>query len=214
MFSLAPGLHACIVGETPVLLSEVSGRYTLLRGETARHLCAFLRDQSDHEAQAALIARGLIERSVPPSFRHPGTPRPVSSYFDVPTIPFSAKLLIRGTLALRRSCQLVRRHSLTDILAHLRTFTDEGGRATTAKTAEEGAIAATFRRIQRILPSTTQCLPRSIAIAAMLRDHGCNPTVIIGVQLPISAHCWVQCEDRVIGDTLDRVAAFQPIWAS
>ncbi len=175
MFSLAPGLHACIVGETPVLLSEVSGRYTLLRGETARHLCAFLRDQSDQEAQAALIARGLVERSVSPSFRRPGTPRPVSSYFDVPSIPFSARLLIGGTLALRRSCQLVRRHSLREILAHLRTFTDEGGEQRRQRRRKRApsqlpsiASSASCPRPRNVFPEASRS-PRCCVIMAAIR---------------------------------------------
>ncbi|WP_242129896.1 lasso peptide biosynthesis B2 protein [Sphingobium sp. Sx8-8] len=214
MFALTPGLHACIVGESPVLLNEASGRYMLLRGQTARNLHAFLSGASNEEENVALLASGLIVRSTHPSVQPPEVPKPVSTYLNAEGARCSTTMLIRALAALRCARRFIRRHPLRDILAHQRAIHGNRDCADNSAVALEGTIAATFHVIQRILPSTTQCFPRSIAIAALLRNFGCNPTLVIGVQLPISAHCWVQCDDRVIGDTLDRVTAFQPIWAT
>ncbi|MCW6530722.1 lasso peptide biosynthesis B2 protein [Sphingomonas sp. MMSM20] len=78
---------------------------------------------------------------------------------------------------------------------------------------DEAAVAAAFYHAQYILPSADKCLPRSFAIANLLRRTGHHPTIVFGVQLPFAAHCWVQCEDRVVSDPLAHVASFTPILA-
>jgi len=77
----------------------------------------------------------------------------------------------------------------------------------------ETRIAAAFHLLRQILPLDNHCLSRSIAISRMLRRFGHQATLVIGVQLPIAAHCWVQCDDRLMADRVERIAAFEPILA-
>jgi Transglutaminase-like superfamily len=56
------------------------------------------------------------------------------------------------------------------------------------------------------------CLFNSLALLDFLALHGLYPRLVFGVSMrPFHAHCWVQHEDTVIGDTLERVSQFTPI---
>lgn len=49
----------------------------------------------------------------------------------------------------------------------------------------------------------------------LLRSEGYSPLWIFGVRTwPFGAHCWLQVDDLVIGDTLDRVRFYTPIMAA
>lgn len=74
------------------------------------------------------------------------------------------------------------------------------------------AIAA-FRASERIWNTVDQCLPRGIILYTLLRRLGFAPAMVIGVSLPFAAHCWVQIDDCVVSDDLDRVRSFTPIFA-
>lgn len=57
-----------------------------------------------------------------------------------------------------------------------------------------------------------QCLWRSIALASFLARMGLTAELVFGVRLrPFAAHCWVQRQDQLLNDSLDRVANFTPI---
>src|SRR3546814_5791235 len=59
-----------------------------------------------------------------------------------------------------------------------------------------------------------QCLARSIAFRRLAFRLGFAPTLVLGVKLdPFAAHCWVQSEDCVANDSLERVRCFPPIFA-
>lgn len=60
MFKVATGLHACAVGEVPVILDEYRGRYFLLRGETGRRFLSFLRGSASARDYHALLDAHLI----------------------------------------------------------------------------------------------------------------------------------------------------------
>jgi hypothetical protein len=56
------------------------------------------------------------------------------------------------------------------------------------------------------------CLFNSLALLDFLALHGLYPKLVFGVSMrPFHAHCWVQHEDTVVGDTLERVSEFTPI---
>jgi hypothetical protein len=62
---------------------------------------------------------------------------------------------------------------------------------------------------------TDACLVNSLALLDFLALHGLYPKLVFGVSMrPFQAHCWVQHEDTVLGDTLERVSQFTPIMAA
>ena len=64
------------------------------------------------------------------------------------------------------------------------------------------------------IPGQGQCLYRAFALLDFLRRDGLSAQWVFGVRTwPFSAHCWLQCEDLLLDDDLDRVALYTPIMA-
>lgn len=212
MYRLANDLHACLVGETPVLLDAAAGRYQLARGQMGCNLAAFLRKQATGAMCEALVEGGLIVSAPHTEDRHPEPERPNCTHLRDIRLGLGWTLLPVALILLVMAMMRVRRMPLHALIQGLQ---EEAGHPVKPPflAISEARIIATFCLARCLLPLRDQCLPCSVATAQMLRLFGHRPTIIIGVRLPIAAHCWVQCEDRLIGDTLDTVEGFQPILA-
>lgn len=203
--------HACLVGQTPVILDVESGRYQLVRGTTGEHLAAFLAAQERPDTLAALAHARLLD---PPTIKGQGAPQIVAprySQLDHIVLKDGWRLAPIALFLLCMAVIEVRRNALPTILHRVEKEAVKPNLQRPSKSLE--TIAASFELVQQFLPFENFCLPRSIAIARLLRHYGYRPTLVIGVQLPIAAHCWVQCDDALIGDRLERIAAFEPIVA-
>lgn len=74
------------------------------------------------------------------------------------------------------------------------------------------ALVSASWRARRLWSAEDRCLPRSIALAGLLRAAGSSAKLMLGVMgQPFAAHAWVQDGDVVINDTLDHAALFTPI---
>lgn len=211
---LAAGLHYRIVDETPIFLDARRGRYFLLRGEMARCFCAFASGAVSPTQIDTLAHHHLLEQDE--GCREAGSEiiPPVASHLDRPLRPVSPRLVGEAILRQWAASRFLKRRGFARAIedlkaAHVR-HKDQTHRTSTTS---EATIAAAFRQAQRFISATDRCLPRSIAMAAMLASHGRTPTIVLGVQLPFAAHCWVQCEDRVVSDPLERIDTFEPILA-
>ena len=90
-------------------------------------------------------------------------------------------------------------------------FVDRWGRGF----VEPAAPAVQRRRLHRTLEAVRtasryyhrrrlDCLPRSLAIYALLRRQGVPATLRIGVKrFPFAAHAWVECLGEVLDDSID-----------
>jgi hypothetical protein len=67
-----------------------------------------------------------------------------------------------------------------------------------------GRIAAAVTAVARRLPSGTTCLVEALAVEAMLRRRGFEPTLQFGTRRPgsgatlLEAHAWVECAGSVV----------------
>lgn len=69
-----------------------------------------------------------------------------------------------------------------------------------------------FQRWAPYAPVTYKCLLRSFLLLRYLHRHGQNAAWVFGVTTwPFDAHCWLQVEDVVLDDELDRVARYTPL---
>lgn len=65
------------------------------------------------------------------------------------------------------------------------------------------------------VPFEGECLQRAHLLRRLLWREGFKPQWIFGVRTwPFGAHCWLQIDDLVVGDTLDRVRFYTPIMAA
>ncbi|MBH1999689.1 MAG: lasso peptide biosynthesis B2 protein [Sphingomonadaceae bacterium] len=212
MYRLVSNIHACLVGETPVLLDITAGRYQLARGRTGCNLAAFLRKQATGPVCEALVRGGLIVSAPHTAVRHPEPERPNYAHPQDTRLGLGWALLPVAMTFLVMAIIRVRRMPLPDLVQSLQEAASYPMKPPFLWVSE-ARIAAIFYLTRTVLPLRDRCLPYSLATAQMLRLFGHRPTIVIGVRLPIAAHCWVQCDHRLIGDTLHIVEGFQPIIA-
>ena len=206
---LRDGLFGRTVQGTPVLLDVHTGRYSSLRGAMAHSFIAFEKHAASGHDLDVLGAAGLLE--------------PIEAYrprIAPPIDPTSADDGTVGTIAPRllvceaAIAQCISRRRVCRMNFHALVMRRKRApRKIVRRQATQAGIAAAFAKTKAILPSVGQCLPRSLAIATMLERYGHRPRIVLGVHLPFSAHCWVQCDDHVVGDCLDVVRSFVPLAA-
>ncbi|WP_176342125.1 lasso peptide biosynthesis B2 protein [Sphingobium sp. GW456-12-10-14-TSB1] len=200
--------------EVPIFLDARQGRYFLLRGEMARSFFAFASGHASPSQIETLAQHRLVEPDAPPRKTESEAMPASASYIDGSLPRVSARLAGEAVLRQWSAKLTLRRRGFARVVRDL-----EKAQALRKKRphqvpgASEAAIAAAFLQAQRFISAADQCLPRSLAMAAMLDSLGHTPTVVMGVQLPFAAHCWVQCENRVVSDPLERIADFKPILA-
>lgn len=69
-----------------------------------------------------------------------------------------------------------------------------------------------FARTRRLIPCEPSCLLDSLALMRFLSRRGLPSTLVFGVTaMPFAAHCWLQCGDVVLNDTLTNALAHTPI---
>ncbi len=77
---------------------------------------------------------------------------------------------------------------------------------------QAGARTALFVQARQLVPARDTCLPDSMALLHFLRSRNMACRLVLGVRLdPFEAHCWIQDNDMILGDTHERVACFTPI---
>lgn len=216
MLKIRHDLHHVSVGGTPVFLDVAADRYFLLSGGATQSFEAFIAGDATADDLRRLAQLGIVadasENSGTPHAR-PEMPRAESSLIDTGPSRFSLTMLARAVaLQIGYSLLVPRRQLLTTVNA-ARAAKVKAAHQRRHASVDEAAVAAAFYHAQHILPSADKCLPRSFAMADMLRRTGHHPTIVFGVQLPFAAHCWVQCEDRVVSDPLAHVVPFTPILA-
>ncbi|TPG51757.1 lasso peptide biosynthesis B2 protein [Sphingomonas glacialis] len=213
MLRLADHLYGTVVGETPILFDVAKGRYLLLRGPAAENFRTLWDNESTSGGVAPLIEAGLVHDASTVKFE-PGPQSAEVSYEDG-SQPLPSRRLtigaIHAQIVVRRA---LRRQKLPGVLKTLRARSGAPSRVIRSAThVTEADVSSAFVRSRLLLPSLDQCVARSIAIVSILGRYGHDATLIVGVRLPFAAHCWVQCENRVVSDPLDRARAFQPIFA-
>lgn len=77
----------------------------------------------------------------------------------------------------------------------------------------ERAVAAAKAALPWV-PGEGECLQRAFELRRFLAEKGFGTTWMFGVKTwPFAAHCWLQIDDMVVGDTVERVSRYTPIMA-
>jgi hypothetical protein len=160
-------------------------------------------DPRDWEFSRECVERGYLEAAESAS----AAPRRV---LGPPRLPLSVYALY----ALVMTARALATNGFTTLYRRYATFSsslthspDAGARLSQAEAAI--GFAENFFT-GSVAPN--DCLPRSLAIYRILKYAGLQPEHRIGVRLhPFEAHAWVECEGRVIRDTLPYVREFAVI---
>lgn len=203
----APGVHMVCLDEDVVVLDTVKDRYAALVG-AAEHLT--LKAQGGVDAAPAvrhdLLASGLVIQGQPdPARRHA---RPARRDLAVPAAGLSLSGL-RAAAVLSTSALRFRRQSLASLIATPRGSVPGVPLASPECLVE---LVAAARWAWPWIPLDGACLQRAFQLRSLILHHGLAVDWVFGVRTwPFAAHCWLQWQDTVINDTLDRVSRYTPI---
>lgn len=207
---LPPHLGLCEVDGRLLLLDLHKDRYFQLDEGSAGAIKRWRGGESiEPEALALLVKKGLLcpgDASAPAS-TVPASPR--LSLLDQDSSRSSGAALLlpevgRWLLLVRRELARGLDHAVA--MLERRRGVDGG--------AHVGLHAERFRRARRLIPFAPNCLTDSLALSAFLARRRVAHQLVFGVKLdPFAAHCWLQCDDLVLNDAVDRVASFVPIKA-
>jgi len=211
--SLRPGLSFCTVGGRTIFLDRASGRYFALPPAVELGFNALVGDPGSavEDASHDLVERNILVTSGVASPIEPcAATAPTRSItgerirVDARLVARAASLFLRVTLKLRfRGIDATLRDLSARLTGEPRTAVDHAFLARAARA---------FALIGLVFSPEDRCLPRGLALAALLREHGVAARIIIGVaDDPFRAHCWVQLDDVVLGDSLDQVIDYTPV---
>lgn len=86
------------------------------------------------------------------------------------------------------------------------------GRRTSTGQGALAHAADVYERLALWLPFRPLCLFRSFHLLHYLRAKRLDAAWVFGVELyPFRAHCWLACDDSVVGDAAHRLGSYQPI---
>jgi hypothetical protein len=216
-YRLGPDVHFCVLDGRAIFLDVQADRYNGLSRDTndafLRLAQGFAASPGDSLLLSSLVDRGLlISGHIGPRVRMPTLSAPrqeIPIGLEIKLRLFDSIHASQVQLAARR----LRRHGLAFVLQSLSRRRRQIAKCDRlSRNSEFARIRAAFRRTQPLFTSTEQCLARSVAFVSMCYDRGLLPALVVGVRdKPFSAHCWVQSDDIVLNDDMDRVRLFKPI---
>jgi hypothetical protein len=200
----APGIHMARVGPDIVLLDTAADRYSALPD---------LGEQIDPAPDGSVQASSAIaEELIALGLAMPGRPTPPRRAALPPRrelVPEPSReptAIVRAAAILVASGLRFRRSTLATLLGPV-----AHGISTEAGERLEPVVAAA-RAAWPWIPLEGECLQRSFQLRSLLARHGWPVDWVFGVRTwPFAAHCWIQMEDRVLNDSLDRVRRYTPI---
>lgn len=204
----APGVHLARVREDIVLLDVPADRYDCLV-DAAAHIELGAGGElniDDAAMRQDLVAVGIAATAPPPEPRAPLNPAlrdlPISSRASTGETLRAGIILAAGSLAFRGK-------SLSALIAPEPATSSFTGSRDELRMA---ALVAAARRARPWIPYEGECLMRSFQLRRLFARHDMPTDWVFGVRTwPFSAHCWLQVDDLVIGDRLDRVSLYTPI---
>ena len=205
---LATGVHMAWLGDDVVVLDVRSDAYSCVV-DGGRHIRPSPRGLDAVDLVDDLItdmtAAGLVT-AVRPDDRRRQAPRPTRSTAPSHHERFGSAL--RAGLASLEAGLLFRRLSLEAVVR------PEGprGMSTPDRSRSPEDLVTAFLTALPWVPGQGQCLQRAFALRRLLARDGIQADWVFGVRTwPFLAHCWLQIDDLLLADDLDRVRGFTPI---
>lgn len=209
--ALPPHIHLAWCDADVVILDLQADQYGLLVDAAAVLAPGPLAGTVlvDPAVQADLEKLGLTGADFPPQ---PRTPLP-DRRGELSGRPGSTSLgpLLAATLNTVASVATFHGRPLGRLVRSAR-----GRRASSRRPTLKQIARATgaFQTLHPWVPFEGDCLQRGYRLHHHLHRQGIDARWVFGVRTwPFLAHCWVQVDDLVVGDSLDRVGGFTPILA-
>lgn len=206
----APHIRMARLDEDIIVLNILEDRYDGLLA-AAGHISIPARGRllaRDANVAHDLLGAGLATLEPPPSPAPPAAPIVPPARELESVAPASRLDAWRAALVLTTAALAFRRLTFARLL-------DDRPPPTSARPVDHPQLArllAAARAARIWIPFEGQCLKRSFQLRRFLADNGIATDWVFGVRTwPFGAHCWLQVNDLVIGDRLERVARYTPI---
>lgn len=204
----APGVHLARLDEDIIVLDLGADAYNCLLG--VADALALEHDGAivagDIALATDLVAAGIATDTAP------ALPRmaPVSPARELPRIATPSRIeTLHAAIALALASRRFRDKSLVEMIA-----VDAPAAAPVVPNDEArlDRLVAAVRAARPWVPYEGECLQRSFQLRRFLADAGIATCWYFGVRTwPFAAHCWLQIDDLVLGDRLERVRFYAPI---
>jgi hypothetical protein len=174
-------------------------------------------DGPEADAVARMAAQGLLVAVMDgePALSSPPIARPRASLLEAPGEGVRHRAFRMGprtfasVLATREK---MRRVTFERLIADAAACKPVDRESCEIGAERANTVALAFARWRRFVPIKPVCLLDSLALVDCLSKDGLRVDLVFGVALrPFTAHCWVQSQDLVLNDNLDRVLAHTPI---
>lgn len=199
---LANGVSYCLLDGTAIFFDLVRDRYFATSSTVLKNASS----TTPLARRGLLVGSGELGQSVRPVARlkpneNIASPESGSGMFAT-MIALSAML---------RTVVVLRRTGLATAIRRSR-IRRPAYRTRNAGLSEYQRILSSFKWVDRLYDQNRACLTRSLAMRSVLSAQSLPATLVIGLKLhPFSAHAWLQKDDVVLNDTLDRVRHYQPV---
>lgn len=217
---LAPHAFVCFVDDRYIFLDLIKDKYvglSIAKSKTVQSLAngSARLGQTETQSLGGLRAAGLLADSGTSGkpFKPTAAPASRRDLFDLPEPRLRPSGAIPGILmsCIKASWTL----KFDALVASLEKIARRRA-ATQGKSNPDidamCALSASFNRLRPVYPRKPVCLHDSLALLEYLAGYGFFPNCVFGVTAePFRAHCWVQYEDIVLNDYIDRVAPYTPI---
>jgi hypothetical protein len=206
LFTLAAGWAAADLSGDLVLLNEAEGEYLCLpQAKAERSPNGWRAEPEVFAALGALGALSQIPRAPPAEIV---LPRRALAPPPAPPSALQAARLTRAWLASAAACH---RRPFRRLLADARRRAGASVRRPTLPQDHLARELSAFAWIQPWLPWQGACLQRCLLLLHLLPPRS-GVRWVFGVRTwPFAAHCWLQLDDLVLDDDLDRVRSYAPL---
>jgi Transglutaminase-like superfamily len=224
--------HICCTGSHWMILDVQKDRYVSVDSDSFAALFPWLSAagtpstsvvQGTPPPEALALAQDLVAEDILTTEHRKGkdvhsSNIPQASAVLVPrNLWMPHRSCIRFAPAFFWSCMIAGRKLAHRSFEHnVRTVSTRKARRKTGSTHWPRArqLVAVFNTLRLFYPREYLCMFDSLALIEFLAHYDLFPNWIFGVMTdPFCAHCWVQAQNVVLNDTLDRVSEYTPIMA-
>jgi hypothetical protein len=208
-YQLTPHVRACRDGGYIVFLDLRLDRYWSVPARAAPAIAGLVETDRAPGRGARLLELGLIE---PANARwRPYEPRAAAPQQKLsPTSHSRASLFDFGLCvsACWWTARSLARRRLDRTLARLAELKSRAAQPE----ADASYLVGVFEEVRPWFPRRRVCLFDALALFRFMVMRGLRPDLVFGVRTaPFAAHCWVEWQGRLAGDSSDHCASFTPI---
>lgn len=229
-YMVADHIHLCAVSNGVVVLDLNRDKYHCIRGNGAALFHEFIQGEgvicsaevtSDQKVLiGALSERNWVVQKSEPCSRSFELVQAINSEIDINSVQSKLSLLDigRALLAMTSAHIDLKYRAIKNNVNYFKNLksrykanTDLSG-SNTDELLRIRQLVMAFEFARPLYPRKKICLFDSYAMLKFLTSYSIYPDWVFAIlELPFTAHCWIQYKGEVLNDSLDVVRPYQPI---